>query len=97
MVAKTTETVETSTEMTQPVIIDLGGQKSKYLKELKEGQGKLWDEVLDVIEEVKDMLGKEADGKVLVPVIMLYERTGSQRLSLDKILFPLLDDDDEEE
>ncbi len=100
MVAKTAETAETSTEMTQPVIIDLGGQKSKYLRELKEGQGKLWDEVLDVIEEVKDMLGKEADGKVLVPVIMLYERTGSQRLSLDKILFPLLDtddDDDEEE
>lgn len=101
MVAKTTE--ETSTEMTQPVIIDLGAQKSKALKELKAGEGELWDEVFDVIDEVKDMLGKEADGKVLIPVVMLYEKKQSQRLDLDKILFPLLDrdedddDDDEEE
>jgi hypothetical protein len=109
MVAKTAETTETSTEMTQPVIIDLGGQKSKYIKDLKEGQGKLWDEVFDVIDEVKDMLGKEADGKVLIPVVMLYEKTNRERLDLNKMLFPLLDrellnlddddddDDDEEE
>jgi hypothetical protein len=98
MVAKTAEAAETSTEMTQPVIIDLGGQKSKAIKELKEGQGKLWEEVFDVIDEVKEMLGKEADGKVLVPVIMLYEK--EQRLNLEKVLFPLLDrnkDDDEDE
>ena len=97
MVAKTAETAEATTEMTQPVIIDLGGQKSKYIKELKEGQGKLWEEVFDVIDEVKDMLGEEADGKVLVPVIMLYEKTKRQGLDLDKILFPLLDRDKDEE
>jgi len=102
MVAKTAETVEASTDMTQPVIIDLGAQKSKLIKELKEGQGELWDEVFDVIDEVKEMLGKEADGKVLIPVIMLYEKKQTQRLDLDKILFPLMDrdedeDDDEEE
>ena len=100
MVAKTAE-AEASTEMTQPVIIDLGGQKSKYIKELKEGEGELWEEVFDVIDEVKDMLGAEAEGKVLIPVIMLYEKNQSRRLDLDKILFPLLDrdedDDDEEE
>lgn len=100
MVAKTAE-AEASTEMTQPVIIDLGGQKSKYIKELKEGQGKLWDEVFDVIDEVKEMLGSEADGKVLVPVVMIYKKTTRQGLDLDKILFPLLDrdkdDDDDEE
>ncbi len=101
MVAKTAETAEASTEMTQPVIIDLGGQKSKAIKELKEGEGELWEEVFDVIDEVKDMLGAEADGKVLIPVIMLYEKKQSRRLDLDKILFPLLDrdedDDDDEE
>jgi hypothetical protein len=95
MVAKTTE--ETSTEMTQPVIIDLGEQKSKALKQLKAGEGELWDEVFDVIDEVKDMLGKEADGKVLIPVIMLYEKKQSQGLDLDKILFPLRDRDEDEE
>jgi hypothetical protein len=103
MATKTAETTEASTEMTQPVIIDLGAQKSKSIKELKEGEGELWDEVFDVIDEVKDMLGKEAEGKVLIPVVMLYEKKQSQRLDLDKILFPLLnrdeddEDDDEEE
>ena len=93
MVAKTTE--ETSTEMTQPVIIDLGAQKSKALKELKAGEGELWDEVFDVIDEVKEMLGKEAEGKVLIPVIMLYEKKQTQRLDLDKILFPLMNRDED--
>lgn len=95
------ETVTTAAEMTQPVIIDLGKQKARTLRDLKNGEGKLWEEVLEVVEEVKDMLGAEADGKVLVPVVMLYnERSSSRRLDLDKILFPLLDnedDDDEDE
>jgi hypothetical protein len=104
MATKTAEAVETSTEMTQPVIIDLGAQKSKAIKELKEGEGELWDEVFDVIDEVKEMLGAEADGKVLIPVVMLYEKKLSRRLDMDRILFPLLDrninddeDDDEED
>jgi hypothetical protein len=94
-----TKTAETTTEMTQPVIVDLGRQKSKYIKELKQGEGKLWDEVLDVIDEVKEMLGKEADGKVLVPVVMFYERsrTTLQPLDLEKMLFPLLDDEDDDD
>lgn len=94
------ESVGISTEMTQPVIIDLGKQRYKTLKELKMGEGKLWDEVLEVAEEVKEMLGAEAEGKVLIPIIMLYqEKSGRRRFDLDKILFPLLenDDDDDEE
>jgi hypothetical protein len=83
------ETVETLTEMTQPVIIDLGKQKSRDLKDLKKGEGKLWDEVLDVVEEVKDMLGEEADGKVLVPIVMLYQQK-PKRQRLNKALFPFI-------
>ena len=99
------ESVKAAAEMTQPVIIDLGKQRLRALNELKKGEGKLWDEVLEVVDEVKDMLGAEAEGKVLVPVIMLYkERTGRRRLDLDRILFPLMvdrdddgDDDDDED
>ena len=92
------ESVGIATEMTQPVIIDLGKQRPKALTDLKKGDGKLWDEVLDVIEEVKEMLGAEADGKVLIPVVMLYEEKPSRRrLDLDKILFPLLEEDDDDE
>ena len=92
------EAVKTSTEMTQPVIIDLGKQRSRKLKDLKQGEGKLWDEVLDVVDEVKEMLGAEADGKVLVPIVLLYqEASGRRRLDLDRILFPLLEEDDDED
>lgn len=90
--------------MTQPVIIDLGKQRRSALRDLKKGEGKLWDELFDVIDEVKEMLGADAEGKVLVPVVMLYqEKTSRRRLDLERVLFPLLDrendedEDDEEE
>ena len=91
------EAVKTATEMTQPVIIDLGRQKSSSLRDLKKGEGKLWEEVLEVAEEVKEMLGTEADGKVLIPIIMLYKEKSNRRLDIDRILFPLLERDDDED
>jgi hypothetical protein len=97
MTAKTTEKTETSTEMTQPVIVDLGRQKAAAIKALKIGEGELWDEVFDVVDEVKDMLGQDADGKVLVPVVLIYEKKQSQSLDLEKVLFPLLNRDEDDE
>jgi hypothetical protein len=90
MATKTTEVADApSTEMTQPIIIDLGSQKSSNLKELKKGKGKLWEEVLNVVEETKEMLGDEAKGKVIMPVIMIYQKK-SRRQSLEKLIFPYL-------
>lgn len=91
---------EPETEMTQPIIVDLGRQRASRLADLKEGEGELWDEVLDMLTEVKETLGAEADGKVLMPVILIYEKKTRRRL--ESILFPLADlhednDDDEAE
>ena len=84
--------------MTQPVIIDLGKQRSKLIKELKNGEGELWEEVLEVADEVKEMLGAEAEGKVLIPVIMLYqEKAGRRRIDLEKLIFPLMNNDDDDD
>lgn len=92
------ETKPTSAEMTQPVIIDLGKQRPGTLRELKNGEGKLWDEVLDVADEVKEMLGADAEGKVLIPIVMIYQKkSATRRLDLEKIIFPLLDDDDDDD
>jgi len=92
------ETKPTSAEMTQPVIIDLGKQRPRTLRELKNGEGKRWDEVLDVAEEVKEMLGADAEGKVLIPIVMIYQKkSAARRLDLEKIIFPLLDDDDDDD
>jgi hypothetical protein len=90
------ETPEVMTEMAQPIIIDLGKQTSQHLKDLKEGEGELWDEVLDVVEEVKEMLGKEAEGKLMLPIIMLYEKKPA-RPRIEKILFPLADWDEDDD
>lgn len=92
------ENILSTTEMTQPVIIDLGKQRRSALRDLKKGEGKLWDELFDVIDEVKEMLGADAEGKVLVPVVMLYqEKTSRRRLDLERVLFPLLDREDDED
>jgi hypothetical protein len=87
----TEENIKTSIEMTQPIIIDLGKQKNRALKNLKKGKGQLWDEVLDVVEEVKDTLGAEADGKILIPIVVLYrEKPKQKRRNLERILSTLL-------
>jgi hypothetical protein len=99
----TDTSAETNSEMTQPIIVDLGKQKASKLQALKEGEGELWDEVLDVLEEVKEVLGKEADGKLMVPVVIIYEKKQRVR-RLEDMLFPLADwsrdaqaDEDEED
>ena len=84
------KSAETNSEMTQPIIVDLGKRKASRLQELKEGEGELWDEVLDVLEEVKEVLGKEADGKLMVPVVIIYEKKRRVR-RLEDMLFPLAD------
>lgn len=76
------------TEMTQPIIIDLGRQKSKKLKALKKGEGPLWEEIFEVVEEVKDLLGEEAEGKLMVPIVMIYEKK-AKRSQIERLMFPL--------
>ena len=80
---------QTPAEMAQPIIVDLGKQKSKNLKDLKKGQGKLWEDLLSVVEEVKEMLGEEGNNKVVIPVVVIYQEK-PKRQRLDKIIFPNL-------
>lgn len=73
-------------DVTQPIIVDLGKQRPKRIKQLKRGEGKLWDEVVDVIEEVSLQLGDEVDGKTIVPVILVYRKKGKKRKALNPLL-----------
>lgn len=63
-----------ATEVTQPIFVDLGKQAPKRIKALKRGSGKLWTEVAEVLKEVKGSLGEEANGKILVPVLLVYRK-----------------------
>jgi hypothetical protein len=59
-------------EVTAPVMVSLGKKKRKAVKRLKRGKGRLMKEVMDVLEQVQDKLGDQAEGKILVPVVIIY-------------------------
>ena len=55
-----------------PIVINLGKQRRKRIKDLKRGRGVLMDEVMQTMAQVSGQLGGEANGKVLVPVVLIY-------------------------
>jgi len=57
-----------------PIIIDLGKEKRKRIKDLKRGRGRLMNEVAGVINEARMNLGAEADGKEFIPIILIYRK-----------------------
>jgi hypothetical protein len=63
----------TPAEVTAPVIVSLGKKKRKVMKRLKRGKGPVMDQVMDVLEQVQDQLGSQAEGKILVPVVIIYK------------------------
>ena len=65
---------EKDINVTEPIIINLGKQKRKRIKKLMKGRGRLLDEVEDVVDEVSMLLDEELDGKVVVPLILVYEK-----------------------
>jgi len=86
--AKATAT-ETTTELAPaaptpgteipPVVLDLGKTKRKLIRLLKKGEGDLMEEVAAAVEAVRSNLGAEVEGKVLTPVVIVYERRARRR------------------
>ncbi len=68
------DAVERKIEVSEPIIVNLGKQKRKQIKKLMDGEGKLWVEVQDVIDEVGMMLDEELEDKTIVPLILIYEK-----------------------
>lgn len=61
-----------------PVVVDLGKEKSKTLKALKNGEGPLMLDVARVIEEVRAK-SSELANKELVPVVIIYRKKPKRR------------------
>lgn len=62
------------TDEVTPIIIDLGKEKRGRIKDLKQGRGRLMDEVTLVVEEVRANLGADAEGARIIPIVVLYEK-----------------------
>jgi hypothetical protein len=65
---------QVSAEVTAPIIVSLGRKRKKAIKRLKRGKGPAMAEVLDVIDQVQTSLGAQAEGKILVPVVIIYRQ-----------------------
>lgn len=63
---------EAQAEVATPVVINLGKQRRKRIKQLRRSSGVLMNEVMETVAHVNGQLGAEAAGKVLVPVVLIY-------------------------
>ena len=59
---------------TTPIVVELGSVKKKRIKDLACGKGKIQADVDRVMATVQENLGAEAEGKILVPVVMVYKK-----------------------
>jgi hypothetical protein len=74
-------------ESITPIVVDAGRRTRKTIRRLKEGRGRLMEEVADVIEDIRLARGA---GKEIVPIVIIYrERRRRSRLSLPLIPSPL--------
>jgi hypothetical protein len=62
-----------------PLIIDLGKVKPKKIKQLKKSTGPLIAEIEDAIDETLERLGKDADGKEILPVVVIVQKKAKKR------------------
>ena len=70
---------ESTAPPASPIVIDLGKVRRKRIEQLERGEGPLVDEVQQAVDKLRAGLGAELDGKVLVPVVLLYRRKPRRR------------------
>lgn len=58
----------------EPILVNLGKARTKEIKALRRGEGKLMDKVQKVIAEVESQMGDELADKTIVPLIVLYSK-----------------------
>lgn len=60
--------------ITPPIVVDIGKVSRKKIRRLKKGQGPLLDDVNEAVLQVQEQLGRESNGKEIVPVVILYRK-----------------------
>lgn len=62
-----------------PIVLDVGRASRRNIRQMSQGCGKLVGEVQDALDDVTASLGDEAEGKQLVPVILVYRQKRRRR------------------
>jgi hypothetical protein len=76
---KTAMVVATDEPELSPIVLDVGTRKKGVIKALKNGRGRLMDEVEATVEDVRANLGEMAAGKELVPVVLIFRQKSKRR------------------
>ena len=71
--------ITTATDELQPIILNVGKRKRRVIKDLERGRGRLMDQVEQTLLEVRARLGAAAEGKEIVPVVMIYRHKLKRR------------------
>ena len=72
-----------------PIILEIGKTRKKNIRDMKRGQGKIMADLQDAMAEVTLSLGEQAEGKQLVPVVLLYRKKSRSKRKGGGI-FPVL-------
>jgi rRNA processing protein Krr1/Pno1 len=67
------------TDVTVPIVIDLGKVRRKRVKDLKRGRGRLMGDVHQALNQVRETMGDSIEGKELVPIVLIYRRRRKRR------------------
>ena len=67
--------------VTAPIVIDVGKQRRRLIRQLARGEGPLMTEVHDIIDAVRAELGDGLDGKTLVPLVIICRPKRRRRRS----------------
>ena len=62
-----------------PIILDLGKASRKNIRQMEEGRGSLIGDLQDAMTEVTASLGDQAEGKQLVPIVLVYRKKTRRR------------------
>lgn len=72
-----------------PVVVDLGKEKSKNLRALKNGEGPLMQDVASVLDEVRAK-SPELASKELVPIVIVYRKKPSRKRGMLPMPFGMM-------
>jgi hypothetical protein len=65
-----------------PIVVDLGKQRRKRIKELKRGSGDLMEEVAVALEQVRSSLSEADRSRPLIPIVFIYRQKRKRSKSL---------------
>jgi hypothetical protein len=73
---------QAASQVAAPIVVSVGKASRKRIRQLKRGRGRLMGEVGDVMDQVRANFGEHADGKIFVPVVLVYRRKNPRRTGL---------------